>query len=124
MRSEAEFQEILASLENAEMQDPVVRAARTSAVIPDMELKGTPFFDGDNGHVADPVSFYFGGFDPDVWSEEERATFARRYVLYPKQFGRIAEKLPHKTPNQCVAFYYLHKHLEGYKALLLSLIHI
>lgn len=118
VRSEAEFQEILASLENAEMQDPVVRAARTSAVIPDMELKGTPFFDGDNGHVADPVSFYFGGFDPDVWSEEERATFARRYVLYPKQFGRIAEKLPHKTPNQCVAFYYLHKHLEGYKALL------
>lgn len=118
VRSEAEFQEILASLENAEMQDPVVRAARTSATVPDMCLDPQPEFDVDNGYVADSTQFYFGGFDPDVWSEEERNIFARRYVLYPKQFGRIAEKLPHKTPNQCVAFYYLHKHLAGYKALL------
>ena len=118
VRSEAEFQEILASLENAEMQDPVVRAARTSATVPDMCLDPQPQLDVDNGYVADSTRFYFGGFDPDVWSEEERNIFARRYVLYPKQFGRIAEKLPHKTPNQCVAFYYLHKHLAGYKALL------
>ena len=118
VRSEAEFQEILASLENAEMQDPVVRAARTSATVPDMCLDPQPQFDVDNGYVADSTHFYFGGFDPDVWSEEERNIFARRYVLYPKQFGRIAEKLPHKTPKQCVAFYYLHKHLAGYKALL------
>ncbi|WFD28081.1 DNA-binding protein snt1 [Malassezia nana] len=118
VRSEAEFQEILASLENAEMQDPAVRAARTSATVPDMDLREPLVFDNDNGYVADPVHFYFDRFDPDVWSEEEKAIFARRYVLYPKQFGRIAEKLPHKTAKQCVAFYYLHKHLEGYKALL------
>ena len=83
-----------------------------------MCLDPQPQLDVDNGYVADSTRFYFGGFDPDVWSEEERNIFARRYVLYPKQFGRIAEKLPHKTPNQCVAFYYLHKHLAGYKALL------
>lgn len=118
VRSEAEFQEILASLENAEMQDPAVRAARTSATVPDMDLREPRVLDNDNGYVADPVRFYFHSFDPDVWSEEEKAIFARRYVLYPKQFGRIAEKLPHKTAKQCVAFYYLHKHLEGYKALL------
>lgn len=118
VRSEAEFQEILASLENAEMQDPAVRAARTSATVPDMDLREPRVLDNDNGYVADPVHFYFHCFDPDVWSEEEKAIFARRYVLYPKQFGRIAEKLPHKTAKQCVAFYYLHKHLEGYKALL------
>ncbi|WFD20285.1 DNA-binding protein snt1 [Malassezia caprae] len=117
-RTEAEFQEILASLENAEMQDPAVRAARTSATVPDMDLREPRVLDNDNGYVADPVRFYFHSFDPDVWSEEEKAVFARRYVLYPKQFGRIAEKLPHKTAKQCVAFYYLHKHLEGYKALL------
>jgi len=118
VRSEAEFQEILASLENAEMQDPAVRAARTSATVPDMDLREPRVLDNDNGYVADPVRFYFDSFDPDVWNEEEKAVFARRYVLYPKQFGRIAEKLPHKTAKQCVAFYYLHKHLEGYKALL------
>lgn len=118
VRSEAEFQEILASLENAEMQDPAARAARTAAAVPDMELQGRPVYDDDQGYVADPVSFYFTDFDPDVWSEEEKAIFTKRYLQYPKQFGRIAEKLPHKSVQQCVAFYYLHKHEEGYKAML------
>lgn len=112
VHSEAEFLEILASLENAEMQDPVVRAARTSATVPDMNITSgaRATLDVDNGYVADSARFYFGGFDPDVWSEEERAIFARRYAQYPKQFGRIAEKLPHKSMQQCVAYYYLHKH--------------
>ena len=122
VRSEAEFLEILASLENAEMQDPVTRAARTAATAPDMAVRvagDLPLIDHDNGYVADPVDFYFGGYDPDVWSDEEQAIFTKRYALYPKQFGRIARGLPHKTMQQCVAFYYLHKHLPGnnFKAL-------
>ncbi|WFC94730.1 DNA-binding protein snt1 [Malassezia brasiliensis] len=117
VRSEAEFLEILASLESAEMQDPVARAARTAASVPDMDVRvvGDPaLVDGDNGFVADFGRFYFSSFDPDVWSAEERATFTKRYALYPKQFGRIARGLPHKTMQQCVVYYYLHKHLPGY----------
>ncbi|WFD33085.1 DNA-binding protein snt1 [Malassezia sp. CBS 17886] len=121
VRSEAEFLEILASLENAEMQDPVARAARTAATIPDMVLRAdrdeartrVRAWDDDNGYMADSMKTYFGGFDPDVWSEEETATFARHFAQHPKQFGRIAAALPHKTMQQCVAYYYLHKHQDG-----------
>lgn len=117
VRSEAEFLEILASLESAEMQDPVARAARTAASVPDMDVRvpgDAALVDGDNGFVADFGRFYFSSFDPDVWSAEERAAFTKRYALYPKQFGRIARGLPHKTMQQCVVYYYLHKHLPGY----------
>ncbi|SNX82358.1 uncharacterized protein MEPE_01064 [Melanopsichium pennsylvanicum] len=125
VRSEAEFLEILASLETADMQDPNMRAARTTATAPDMHINPESDhlmklpFDDINGYVADPLAFYLDEFDPDVWSEEEKAIFARRYALWPKQFGKIAQALPHKTPSQCVRYYYLSKKLAGndFKAL-------
>ncbi|CAO1630262.1 unnamed protein product [Parajaminaea phylloscopi] len=125
VRSEAEFLEILASLESADMQDPEARAARTATTVPDQEINP----DGDvmlkyevderNGYVADPVAYYLDGFDPDFWSQEEKAIFARKYALWPKQFGRIATALPNKTANQCVHYYYITKHQPGhdYKAI-------
>ncbi len=124
VRSEAEFLEILA-LENADMQDPNMRAARTTATAPDMYINpdsDQPLklrYDDINGSVADPLAFYLDEFDPDFWSEEEKAIFARRYALWPKQFGKIAQALPHKTPAQCVRYYYLNKKLPGndFKAL-------
>ncbi len=125
VRSEAEFLEILASLENADMQDPNMRAARTTATAPDMHINVDSDqltkrrYDDINGYVADPLAFYLDKFDPDVWSEEEKAIFARRYALWPKQFGKIAQALPHKTPSQCVRYYYLNKKEPGndFKAL-------
>ena len=116
VRSEAEFLEILASLENADMQDPNMRAARTTATEPDMMInpdsRSPPLgdYDDDNGYVADPIAFYLSDFDPDYWTEEEKTTFERRYALFPKQFGKIAASLPHKTAKQCVHYYYLTKH--------------
>lgn len=125
VRSEAEFLEILASLENADMQDPSARAARTTATEPEMminpdsdSLLQDPY-DDDNGYVADPETFYNSEFDPDVWTEEEKAIFDRRYALYPKQFGKIAASLPNKSAKQCVSYYYMTKKLpdHDYKAL-------
>lgn len=125
VRSEAEFLEILASLENADMQDPNMRAARTTAMAPDMYIDPDSDrlmklrYDDVNGFVADPLAFYLDDFDPDIWSEEEKVIFARRYALWPKQFGKIAQALPHKTPAQCVRYYYLNKKVPGndFKAL-------
>ncbi|CEH14450.1 Nuclear receptor coregulator SMRT/SMRTER, contains Myb-like domains [Ceraceosorus bombacis] len=134
VRSEAEFLEILASLESADMQDPNMRAARTTATAPDMlidpdshlrapqsaaPLRLESDFDDDNGFVKDPVAFFLSDFDPDFWSEEEKITFEKRYLLFPKQFGKIAAALPDKTPSQCVRYYYLTKKLPGheYKAM-------
>ncbi|PWN37731.1 uncharacterized protein FA14DRAFT_117644, partial [Meira miltonrushii] len=70
---------------------------------------GKSVYDDDNGFVADPKAFYESDFDPDFWSEEEMTIFARRYSLFPKQFGKIAASLPQKTTAQCVAYYYLTK---------------
>lgn len=125
VRSEAEFLEILASLETADMQDPEARAARTATTVPnqlinpdrDALLKSE--VDDLNGFVADPVAFYLDEFDPDYWSQEEKVIFARKYAIWPKQFGKIASALPNKTANQCVYYYYLTKHQIGhdYKAI-------
>ncbi|KAL9939528.1 hypothetical protein V8E36_001345 [Tilletia maclaganii] len=118
VRSEAEFLEILASLENADMQDPNARAARTTATVPDLILNanGEPMmsnYDDDNGFVADPVAFYFDDFDPDVWTEEEKSIFERKYAIWPKQFGRIAASIPGKSRAECVRYYYLNKKQPG-----------
>ncbi|SOV07042.1 uncharacterized protein UDID_18620 [Ustilago sp. UG-2017a] len=86
---------------------PDMRAARTTATAPDMFIDPDSDhlmklrYDDVNGYVADPLAFYLDEFDPDLWSEEEKAIFARRYALWPKQFGKIAQALPHKTPAQC-----------------------
>ncbi|CAO1618086.1 unnamed protein product [Sympodiomycopsis kandeliae] len=125
VRSEAEFLEILASLESADMQDPEARAARTATTVPDQKINpdGDNLLDSpmdDRNHfVSNPTAFYLDGFDPDFWSAEEKGVFARKYALWPKQFGRIAAALPNKTAKQCVYYYYLTKHQPGhdYKAI-------
>lgn len=125
VRSEAEFLEILASLETADMQDPEARAARTATTVPDQLINPDRDallkyeVDERNHFVANPVSYYLDEFDPDFWSQEEKVIFARKYALWPKQFGKIATALPNKTASQCVYYYYLTKHQPGhdYKAI-------
>lgn len=129
VRSEAEFLEILASLESADMQDPSMRAARTTAVVPDMVINvsarakdlhatASTIFHDDNGFVANPLDFYLSDFDPDYWSAEDKIIFEKRYALYPKQFGKIASGLENKTTSQCVAYYYATKKTTDYKSML------
>ena len=121
-RSEAEFLEILASLEDADMRDPNLRAMRTTATVPDMfidsgEVDAVQAFNDKNGFVVDPLDHYGVIKKPDVWTEEEIATFCRRYALFPKQFGRIGAALPDKTTAQCVLFYYRSKKKIDFRAL-------
>jgi len=121
-RSEAEFLEILASLEDADMRDPNLRAMRTTATVPDMAIDAGEHgilqdYDDASGLVADPFEHYGLNKKPDVWTEDEIATFCRRYALYPKQFGRIAASLPEKTTAQCVLFYYRSKKKINFRAL-------
>ena len=124
VRSEAEFLEILARLEDADMADPNLRAMRTTATIPDMaidesekELLVSHTFDDENGLVKDPFEHYGLNKAPDNWTEEEIAIFCRRYATHPKQFGKIAAALPNKTTPQCVLFYYRSKKKIDFRAL-------
>ena len=121
--TEADFEAILAEFADTAAKDPNLRASKTTAVVPDMLLddERRMLYDDDNDLVTDPLSFYdFAGQAEPIWTEEERTVFLRRYLSYPKQFGKIAEALEHKTAAQCVAFYYRTKKTVDYKGMLAS----
>lgn len=121
--TEAEFQEILAGLADTAAKDPNFRASKTTAVVPDMLIgeERKLRFDDDNDLVSDPVAFYdFAGTAEPIWTEEERANFMRRYLAYPKQFGRIADGLSPKSASDCVLYYYRTKRTIDYKGMLAS----
>ncbi|KAK4047003.1 DNA-binding protein snt1 [Microbotryomycetes sp. JL201] len=123
VRSEAEFLEILASLETADMRDPTVRATRTAAVVPDMIIDDTErreFIGLDvdcRRRVDNPVEFYGIRAPLDLWTEDEVQVFCKRFSAYPKQFGKIAAALPDKSTAQCVLFYYRMKNTIDFRSL-------
>ncbi|KAF9022837.1 hypothetical protein BGZ52_000515 [Haplosporangium bisporale] len=122
VRSEAELLEIIQSLENADMRNPDVRASRTAATVPPMILdpfvrEHVHYYDY-NHLVTDPAKYYRLGPVTDAWSEEEREIFTKRYLNYPKQFGKIAAGIEGKTASQCVLFYYREKKKIGFKEML------
>jgi hypothetical protein len=124
VRSEAEFLEILASLENADLRDPDVRAARTAAVVPDMAVDPSERaeiiscnFDDDRYRIEDPVEAYGIVTPMETWTEAEVETYCKGYSQHPKQFGKIAQNLPDKTTAQCVLFYYRMKNAIDFRSL-------
>jgi hypothetical protein len=114
VRSDLEMELIIASLGNEELTDPNHLALRNLATIPDMisTTRGRVeyIYDDSNTLVLDPHMFYAPSSSAFLdWSEEEEETFKQQFAAYPKQFGPISEALQHKTPAQCVTFYYLRK---------------
>ncbi|GBE88694.1 hypothetical protein SCP_1400990 [Sparassis crispa] len=114
VRSDLEMEQIIASLGNEELTDANHLGSRNAATIPDMISVTTGsvdlLYDDTNNRVDDPSEFYAPQTGMDDWSEEEKAIFLEKWVEHPKQFGLIADYLPHKTAAQCVTYYYLHKH--------------
>ncbi|TFY82929.1 hypothetical protein EWM64_g1081 [Hericium alpestre] len=113
VRSDLEMEQIIASLGNEDMMDPAHLSLRNVATIPDMisVTHGTVdyMFDDTNNVVDDPASFYETGRRMGSWTEEEQVIFLEKFAAHPKQFGIIADGLPHKTQAECVQFYYMHK---------------
>ncbi|OCF36939.1 hypothetical protein I316_01537 [Kwoniella heveanensis BCC8398] len=121
--TEAEFEAILAGLADTAAKDPTYRANKTSAVVPDMLLgeERKLRYNDDNDLITDPLAFYdFKGNAEPIWIPEERALFVRRYMAYPKQFGRIADGISNKTASDCVLYYYRTKKEVDYKGMLAS----
>ena len=118
VNTEAEFQEILAGLADHHAKDPAFRASRTTAIVPDMltpRERQMRHVD-ENDLVEDPIAFYdFAGDAEPEWTTEERDLFKKRYLNYPKQFGKIADGIPDKTAGQCVLYYYRTKKDENWK---------
>lgn len=113
VRSDLEMEQIIASLESNDAMDPNYLSMRNAATIPDMisvtHGKVDYLFDDTNHLVEDPAEYYAPDTGIDDWTDEEKRIFIDKFAQYPKQFGIIAEYIPHKTSSQCVAYYYLHK---------------
>jgi len=113
VRSDLEMEQIIASLGNEDLTDANHLAMRNAATLPDMisVTRGHVDFvyDNTNNLVLDAPEFYRQQTGIEDWTEWEKQVFLKAYAAYPKQFGIIAESLPHKTASQCVLFYYLHK---------------
>lgn len=113
VRSDLEMEQIIASLGVEELTDPSYLAIKNVAKIPDMisvtEGSVPYLFDDTNNIVDDPSEFYGASSGQDYWTEEERDIFLNEFAAHPKQFGLIAQRLPNKTADQCVTYYYLHK---------------
>jgi serine/arginine repetitive matrix protein 2 len=64
-------------------------------------------YDDDNDLVKDPLQFYdFAGNSEAIWTDAEKAVFAKIFPNCQKQFGKIADKLPGKSVGDCVLYYY------------------
>ncbi|ORX74916.1 hypothetical protein DL89DRAFT_215598, partial [Linderina pennispora] len=77
--------------------------------------------------IDDPVAFYHvqmaepgsaeyrrvaygnNGDTDHYWTQAEVSAFVAAYLAHPKQFGKIASYIPHKSMNDCVLFYYRNK---------------
>ncbi len=113
VRSDLEMEQIIASLGNDEATDPTFLSSKNHADIPDMISVEHGVvecvYDDSNLLVENAGEYYRPRTGMDDWTKEERQIFLDQFAAHPKQFGIIADALPHKTAAQCVAFYYLHK---------------
>lgn len=120
--TEAEFQEILQSLEKEQLEDPMVKAQHVSAKIPDFILDPVKrdcikYMDSNN-MVIDKQKWskrVHTDFQ-DTFSFEEHELFCEGFCMMPKRFGAISRHMGRlRTAEECVLHYYLTKKAVNYK---------
>lgn len=125
--TEAEFQEILQSLGKEQEEDPLIRAQKVSAVIPDfildpIERKQVKFLDSNN-IVHDKLQWTTRvktDFQNN-FSAQEHALFCEGFCMFPKRFGAISRHMGGlRTAEDCVVHYYMTKKEVNYKQLVLT----
>lgn len=123
--TEAEFQEILKSLGKEQEEDPIYRAKKVAATVPDFKIdvferKYMKFYDSNNmitnkTEWGDRYKYDF----VDNFSEEEHNLYCEGFCLYPKRFGAISKHMGGlRTQEDCVVHYYCTKRIVNYKQLL------
>lgn len=122
--TEAEFQEILKSLEKQDEEDPIIKASKVAAKIPDLILdpveRDVVKFMDSNNLVTDHDEWtkrvktdFINNF-----SEQEQVLFCEAFCRYPKRFGAISRFMGGlRTVNECVIHYYITKKDVNYKYL-------
>lgn len=122
--TEAEFQEILESLGKETQEDPLLKAERVAAVIPDLILdpieRATLFLDSNN-LVTDTLEWALRVRTDfrNNFSESEHELFCAGFCLAPKRFGAISRHMGGlRTARDCVLHYYMTKKDVNYKQIL------
>lgn len=122
--TEAEFQEILKSLENEQNEDPLGKAQRVAAKIPDLildpvERKSFIFMDSNNiVHDKENWASRIKSDFMDNFTEKEHDAFCEAFCRAPKRFGEISRLIGGlRTPEECVVHYYMTKKAVNYKFL-------
>lgn len=123
--SEAEFEEILKNLSKQDEVDPMAKALKGAAPVPDLisdpyEQKMLEYLDCNN-IVTDKKQWasrvrsqFFDNFSP-----EEHSLFCEAFVKYPKKFGYISRYMGGlRSSEECVIHYYLTKKGVNYKNLI------
>ena len=119
-RSEADIEDIMDTLQEAELEDKKMRSyAVIPPIIHDCRQKKYLFVN-TNGKIEDPLTEYKDRslIAKISWTDEEKETFREKYILYPKNFGLISTYLERKSVCDCVQYYYLSKKSENYRNLL------
>ncbi len=90
---------------------------RTLAEIPEQNPNLIPF-DSNSLIIDDPVAEWHAARLTNFWTREERLIFLTKYLVYQKNFTKIATFLEHKGTNDCAQFYYNNKLRYNLKQLL------
>lgn len=120
VRSEAEFDELMETLQAAERKK--LRYEQEAATLPDQIVVGRErrarFFDNRNGLIEDAKEHERQRKLINPWTPREKAVFEKKYLKHPKNFRKIATYLPNKSVNECVHYFYASKMTVNYKAML------
>eukprot|EP00775_Hariotina_reticulata_P006146 gene6146-6383_t len=71
-------------------------------------------FASNNGLVEDPLRELQEDKTGLDWTPEERRIFMEKFLQFPKNFRAIASYLQHRTPAECVVFFYKHQKLDEF----------
>jgi hypothetical protein len=79
-------------------------------------LKHLPLYDDEsNALVTDPAADEVLRRAHRPWTDLEKCIFLDKFLQFPKNFGKVASFLEHKTAKDCVRFYYDSKKDIDYK---------
>lgn len=114
----AELDALLTEIE-AEGGTPGARDiwSRTLAKVPDQDLSMRPC-DSSSVLVENPVADWHASRATNPWMIHEKLIFLDKFIMYPKNFRKIASFLEHKSTQDCAKFYFDNKLELGIKQLL------
>lgn len=114
----SELNAILAEIE-AEGGTPGSREiwSRTLAEVPNQDVNWRPC-DCTSVLVENPVADWHASRAINPWMFHEKLIFLDKFLMYPKNFRKIASFLEHKSTRECAQFYFDNKLDLGIKQLL------